>query len=205
MRPLSQQGPALCDDSPVPARKRYQLQLVEVAGPTDERREPWALAGGHSVSGTVFSYKVVDRNFPRANEWEFIVQVPNSDAESIIVRPRATPNDRAWAGLERVSVLFGRANRSGYRGSYYCKVFVAFRDPSNKIKKKMVHASERKDQPAWIRDLPATRGKGTVATSKGRDQDALVAVTDREDHARMIRLFFATKVWPLKERLDPAS
>lgn len=183
----------------MPRAKRYRADLVEVSGPTDERPEPWGLAGGRSVSGTVYTYRVVDGNLPRLNEWEFIVQVPRSDEEAIIVRPRAVPNDRSWAGLERTSVLFVKADRPNYRDSHYCKVFVAHRDRTNKIKKKMVRANERADQPSWIRDLTSLRGKETVARSKGTDLGALVALARSDDHRQMIRLFFATKVWPLKE------
>lgn len=160
------------------------------------------MAGGRSVSGTVFTYRVVDGNFDRLNEWEFMVQVPRSEADSIIVRPRAVPNDRSWAGLDRVSVLFAKADRANYRDSHYCKVFVAGRDSANKIKKRLVRANERAEQPSWIRDLPALRGKDTVASSKGTDLGALVAVAKSDDHRQMIRLFFATKVWPLKERFE---
>jgi hypothetical protein len=41
--------------------------------------------------------------------------------------------------------------------------------------------------------------KQSVRTTQGNDGEDLVALVARDDHAAMIRLFFATKVWILKE------
>ena len=45
------------------------------------------------------------------------------------------------------------------------------------------------------------REKARVKSTKGTDGQALVVLVPPNDHAAMIRLFFATKVWILKERI----
>ena len=45
------------------------------------------------------------------------------------------------------------------------------------------------------------RKKSKVRSTRGSDGDALVIVVSANDHAAMIRLFFAMKVWVLKERV----
>ena len=45
------------------------------------------------------------------------------------------------------------------------------------------------------------RLKQNVRPTRGTDGDALVILVPAGDHAAMIRLFFATKVWVLKERV----
>jgi hypothetical protein len=186
----------------VPRTRSYRGVAVDVTGPIDRRAEPWSLAGGRRVAGTVFTYRVIDRNLRRKNEWIFQVQVPNSERDDIVVRPQTLPNDTSWAGLDRTSILFVRARRPNYRGRLYCKVSVAYRDHRKKIKKKILRFGERTDERAWrwLRGLGTFRAKSTATTSKGSDQRALVAVVRAEDHKRMIRLFFGAKVWPLKER-----
>jgi hydrogenase maturation factor len=48
------------------------------------------------------------------------------------------------------------------------------------------------------------RRKQNVRPTKGTDGDALVVLVQPGDHAAMIRLFFATKVWVLKEGITLA-
>ncbi len=43
------------------------------------------------------------------------------------------------------------------------------------------------------------RRKETVKLTRGTDGQALVVLVPAGDYAEMIRLFFATKVWVLKE------
>jgi hypothetical protein len=43
------------------------------------------------------------------------------------------------------------------------------------------------------------RLKQTVTTTEGRDSKSQVVVFNRANHVKMIRLFFATKVWILNE------
>jgi hypothetical protein len=46
------------------------------------------------------------------------------------------------------------------------------------------------------------RTKKSVRSTHGNDGEDLVALVAADDHAGMIRLFFATKVWVLKERIS---
>ena len=43
------------------------------------------------------------------------------------------------------------------------------------------------------------RLKQNIRPTRGTDGQALVVLVPARDHAAMIRLFFATKVWVLKE------
>jgi hypothetical protein len=43
------------------------------------------------------------------------------------------------------------------------------------------------------------RRKEVVRPTRGTDGQSLVLLVPADDHAGMIRLFFATKVWVLKE------
>jgi hypothetical protein len=46
------------------------------------------------------------------------------------------------------------------------------------------------------------RTKSRVRSTRGTDENALVILVDPDDHALMIRLFFAMKVWVLKEGIE---
>jgi hypothetical protein len=48
------------------------------------------------------------------------------------------------------------------------------------------------------------RLKHNVRPTKGTDGESLVVLVQPNDHAAMIRLFFATKVWVLKEGITLA-
>jgi hypothetical protein len=48
------------------------------------------------------------------------------------------------------------------------------------------------------------RRKQNVRPTRGTDGDSLVILVPAGDHAAMIRLFFATKVWILKEGITLA-
>ena len=66
----------------------------------------------------------------------------------------------------------------------------------------MVRGDERGDLPPWFEPLKGRmRIKQNVRTTRGTDGQALVVLVAPDDHAAMIRLFFATKVWVLKEKI----
>jgi hypothetical protein len=175
---------------------RYRTDNVEVE-PTGERPSTWTFAR-KPVAGTEYSYTVTDGNFKGRNEWEFVVRVPKNRAERIEVRPMKTPNIAAWAGLERRSLTFKRANRSKYRGNVYGPVALA--DPSGERSRMLVN--DKADLPRWFDQLEGRlRRKTTVASTKGTDAESFVLYCAPDDHAFMIRAFFATKVWVLR---DPA-
>jgi hypothetical protein len=49
------------------------------------------------------------------------------------------------------------------------------------------------------------RVKDKVRNTKGTDSQALVMLVHPDDHATMIRMFFATKVWIMTERIALAT
>jgi len=178
------------------ARKRYRLEKV-VIEPIEERTASWGFAG-RAVTGTEYFFTVTDGNYRQRNRWEFVVRVPRAPADRIEVRPTRLPNDGAWAELDRRSLTFNRATRGAYRGQTYCQVALA--DPTGNRTKDVVHRGEQQSLPAWFDQLSSRiKVKDTVRQSSGTDGHALVALVGPHDFEAMIRLFFACKVWILKE------
>lgn len=179
-------------------RGGYQLDRVSIE-PGGERASSWTF-GGKPVTGVEQTYTVRDGNFPSRNEWEFIVRIPRARGERIEVRPRTTPNVRAWAELPDRSLTFVRASKGSARGKWYCQVALA--DPSGEKSRTIVRADQRGRLPRWFDVLRGRmRAKEKVKPTRGTDGQSLVVLVPADDHAAMIRLFFATKVWILKERI----
>jgi hypothetical protein len=178
-------------------RGRYQLDKVMVE-PGQERAASWTF-GGQLMSGVEQTYTVRDTNYPARNEWEFIVRIPRDRAERIEVRPRTTPNVKAWAELPDRSLTFSRATKGPARGKWYCPVALA--DPTGRKSRDIVRGDERSLLPRWFDALKGRmRVKEKVKSTRGTDDQSLVILVPAADYAGMIRLFFATKVWILKER-----
>jgi len=77
---------------------------------------------------------------------------------------------------------------------------VALADAAGEKSKTVVRARERGLLPHWFGELSGRmRKKEVVRATKGTDAEYLVVLVPQGDHAAMIRLFFATKVWILKE------
>jgi hypothetical protein len=186
----------------MPRYRRYRLAKLQIDA-IGERRASWTFTR-EPVSGTEFMYAVTDANSTTRHFWEFLVRVPSAADERIEVRPRATPSLKAWIGLERRSLTFVRASRAGYRGWYYCQIALA--DPTGERTKDVLKKHERAQLPPWFDDVSARlRVKETVRSTKGNDGDQLVAVVRPAEHGLMIGLFFATKVWVLKEKVVMAE
>jgi hypothetical protein len=176
---------------------RYRLENVTVTA-IGSRPAAWTFAR-QPVSGIEYSYGVVDANFRGRNEWEFVVRVPKNRAQRIEVRPMKTPNVSAWAGLERRSLTFRRANRANYRRYVYCPVALA--DPSGEKSRSV--PTDKSVLPRWYSQLESRlRRKTTVASTRGTDSESFVLFCEPADHQFMIRAFFASKVWILR---DPAT
>ena len=183
------------------SRKRYQLDLVTVER-GDGRPATWTFAGD-AVAGTEQSYHVTDKNFPGRNTWEFLVRIPKARGGRLEVRPRTTPNVKVWAELTDRSLTFSRATKGEARGRWYCQVALA--DPTGGRTKDVVKGEERDQLPPWFDGVRGRmRLKQNVRPTKGTDGESLVVLVRGDDHAAMIRLFFATKVWVLKERITLA-
>ncbi len=173
---------------------RYRIDHV-AAKLLGSRPATWTFAR-RPVAGTEYSYTVIDKNFRSRNEWEFVVRVPKNAADRVEVRPIKTPNVAAWAGLERRSLTFKRANRQHYRGFLYCPVSLA--DPTGE--KSRTVANDKAVLPRWFGQLDGRlRKKTTVASTRGTDAESFVLFCDPSDHLFMIRAFFATKVWVLRD------
>jgi len=184
------------------SRTRYRLDRVEVA-PLGSRPASWTFAG-EAVRGTEQSYVVIDRNLSAKNSWEFIVRVPEDAKGRIEVRPRTTPPHKAWEELPDRSLTFSLATRGPARGRWYCQVALA--DVSGERSRAIVRHGEREQLPHWFKDLGGRmRKKETVKLTRGTDGEALVVLVPAGDYADMIRLFFATKVWILREGVAPPA
>jgi hypothetical protein len=179
-------------------RTRYRLDRV-TAAPGEERASTWTF-GGRPMSGVEQSYAVRDENFPSRNQWEFVVRIPKGRDERIEVRPRTTPNVKVWAELPDRSLNFSRATIGEARGKWYCKVALA--DPTGERSRDVIRSDERGELPSWFDALRGRmRVKQKVRATKGNDGQDLVVLVQPDDHETMIRLFFAMKVWVLKERI----
>jgi hypothetical protein len=178
--------------------KRYKLDRIHVV-PLQSRPASWSFAGT-ALRGTEVAYAVTDANFSARNQWEFIVRVPTDKKGRIEVRPRTTPNVKAWDELPDRSLTFSLATRGTSRGKWYGQVALA--DPAGEHSKTVVNVDERQALPHWFSELRGRmRRKEAVKPTRGTDANALVVLVPPGDHAAMIRLFFATKVWILSERI----
>ena len=182
------------------SRKRYQLDLVTVM-PGDSRPAAWTFAGD-AVSGTEQSYHVTDGNFPTRNMWEFMVRIPKARGQRLEVRPRTTPNSRSGPSSP--------IDRSPSRGPPRARPAAAGTAgragrSDRPAKPDVIEGDERHQLPAWFTPLQGRmRLKQNVRPTKGTDGESLVILVQPDDYAAMIRLFFATKVWVLKEGITVA-
>jgi hypothetical protein len=177
-------------------RKRYRMDRVTVEQ-GEQRTATWTFAGD-AVSGTEHSYAVADGNFDSRNRWEFIVRVPKGRSGRVEVRPRSTPGQKVWAELPDRSLTFTRATLGDARGKWYCPVALA--DPTGERSRDVVRGDERAALPAWFDPVQGRmRLKRNVRPTRGTDGESLVVLVRPDDHTIMIRLFFAMKVWVLKE------
>jgi hypothetical protein len=79
---------------------------------------------------------------------------------------------------------------------------VALADPTGEKSRTIVRADQRGKLPRWFDALRGRmRIKERVKPTRGTDGQALVVLVPANDYTSMIRLFFATKVWILKERI----
>jgi len=179
--------------------KNYRLDRVMIEE-GEAHAAQWTFAGT-SMSGTEQWYGVTDGNFPTRNKWEFVLRISKAAGDRIEVRPRSTPPLKVWEELTDRSLTFMRATLPAARGKRYC--LVALADPAGEKTKDVVRTDERDLLPKWF-DLIGhrLRAKESVRRTKGTDGKALVALVQEGDHAMMIRLFFAMKVWVLKEKFS---
>ena len=177
-------------------KQSYKVEKLEIEC-RDEHTGSWKFAG-HTTKGTEFLYEVKDENFDRLNTWIIAVRVPKDAYGDIVVQPVQTPGKKVWAELARRSIVLARATKADFRSSVYCKVNLA--DPSGWQTKLGTRRGDRNALPKWFDPfLWRMRLKDTVTTTRGTDGKAQVVLMDHDDHATMIKFYFALKVWVLEE------
>jgi hypothetical protein len=194
------------------SRKRYRLDQVALE-PGETRRAKWTFAkGGRQapVKGTEHLYTVTDGNLSGRNKWEFLVRVPDDADGRVEIRPRSTPPTQTWKALTYRSIQFQKATKGEARGKRYCKVSLAVPpkgrakdDPRGTRTKDVIRGDQRRDLPKWFESLQGRmRTKESVRSTRGTDGNTLVILVQPDDHAKMIRRYFAMTVWVLKEGIE---
>jgi hypothetical protein len=194
------------------SRKRYRLDNV-VVEPGEVRRAKWTFAkGGRQapVRGAEHLYDVTDGNLSGRNKWEFLVRVPDDSDGRVEIRPRSTPPTQTWKALTYRSLQFQKATKGEARGRRYCKVSLAVPpagrakdDPRGTRTKDVIRGDQRRDLPKWFESLQGRmRTKESVRSTRGTDGNTLVILVQPDDYETMIRLYFAMKVWVLKEGIE---
>jgi hypothetical protein len=163
----------------------------------------WEFSGVIS-HGAIHHYTVLDANEETPLPWWFLLHVPKELRKGgyVLLQPLDYPRTKAWTPVARTVINFAKATMADYRGMLYAKIRLA--DPMGSQRYENVAWAHRQLLPAYFRAFDL-RAKKRVATTRGKDADSLVAVMPRDDHVQMIRLFFATKAWPLQEGLPAAT
>jgi hypothetical protein len=148
------------------------------------------------AKGIIHHYSAMDANLPSRVPWWFLVQVPADLRKGgyVLIQVLDYPRRAEWTPLARTVINFAKATMPAYRGKLYAKVRLA--NPSGGHRYANVSWENRRALAAYLKPFQL-RPKSKVATTRGKDGQSLVAVVPRDEHAQMIRLFFATKVWPL--------
>lgn len=194
------------------SRKRYRLDQVTVE-PGEVRKAKWSFfKGGRQapVRGTEHVYGVTDGNLAGKNRWEFVARVPDDSDGRVEIRPLSTPPLQTWKALTYRSLQFQKATKGEARGKRYCKVALAVppagrasEDPRGNRTKHMVRGDQRGSLPRWFDPLKGRmRAKERVRSTRGTDGKQLVVLVSSDDYEMMIRLYFAMKVWVLKEGFE---
>ncbi|MDB5357260.1 MAG: hypothetical protein JWN24_3713 [Phycisphaerales bacterium] len=181
----------------MPGVKQYNVKNVAIIRQV-ERRSSWKW-NGHAIRGSEITYKVIDYNFDRLNIWMFTVKVPTKLGQ-VVIQPQAVPGKKAFSDLQRRSIIFVKATKHPYRRKLYCKAFVA--DPTGEKNRLGISRGRRNSLPNWFRPLfPSFRLKQTVATTAGTDGESQVILVAPTDYKKMVRVYFALRVWVLQEHV----
>lgn len=176
--------------------KSFDLAKLKIER-VGEFRDEWRMAK-EPVQGEVVVFNVVDGNLRDDNSWIFYVQIPDQDSgdDNLIVRPETAPSREDLVKVERRAVTFLFADVNPYIGKRYCKVNLA--DPTGEKTKVGVRYDERDDLPSWMSPFRAQmKDKESVKETRGTDRQALVVFFKSDDYEGMVKLFMATRVWPL--------
>jgi len=183
-------------------KQPLEVDRVVVSPGRVEEDAYWEFRGKVS-RGVVHHYHVLDANEAVPHPWWFLLHVPRELRKGAYVLLQAVdyPRTRAWTPVARTVINFAKATMPAHRGKLYAKIRLA--DPMADQKYENTRWAHRHSLPPYFSSFEL-RAKKQVATTRGSDADALVAVVPREDHPQMIRLFFAIKAWPLNAGL-PAT
>lgn len=177
--------------------KKLDPKLIEIKNPKISQGK-WKF-GSRDVTGDLYDYTVVDRNFDAYKKWNFQIRVPDEWRKGVYIEVRVIrhPQKRCWANLEQRTINFTRCTIGDYRSKAYAKVTLA--DAEGEKNKVGTRRGQRKDLPSWLRRGFHLRVMNTVATTKGTDGNSQVVVLNPDDHDKMIRFYLATKAWVLHE------
>ncbi len=154
--------------------------------------------------GAMHHYTALDANQRMPAPWWFILNVPRElrKGEYVLLQAVDYPRIDDWTPIARTVINLAKATMRGYRGMLYAKIRLA--DPVGAQKYENVLWEHRHALPPYLKSFTLC-AKKKVATTRGGDAESLVAVMPHDDHAQMIRLFFATKAWPLHLGLPVAT
>jgi hypothetical protein len=136
--------------------------------------------------------------------------VPDESDGRVEIRPRVTPPTQTWKALTYRSLQFQKATKGDARGKRYGKVSLAVPppgratgDPRGTRTKDVIRWDQRRELPRWFEGVERRmRPKERVRSTRGTDGNTLVVLVNQDDHEMMIRLYFAMKVWVLKEGVE---
>lgn len=189
-------------------KKRFQREQMKVYNPfmvtcdvRESRKARWDMAN-NPVSGREYIYAVKDHNFRHLNDWEFTIRVPYARCKdkNIQIQPRLVPDKVIWKGMEFRVITFIPTTTGNHPDKYYCKMFLS--DVSGSKTKEGTRRGERDILPPWLQlhyYRSIMRLKKTVASTHGSDHYSQVMIVKPDDFLRMIRIFFANKIWVVQE------
>jgi hypothetical protein len=182
---------------------KFDAARIIVSPGRIDRNAHWEFSGRVS-HGIMHHYAALDGNLPAPVPWWFLLHAPagQKKGEYVLLQAIDYPRRRPWTPLARTVINFAKATMPKYRGMLYAKIRLA--DPLGAGKYEAVGWKHHDALPPYLKAFTLRR-KRQVATTRGKDGDSLVAVVPRDDHAQMIRLFFATKAWPLHAGLPAAT
>ena len=136
--------------------------------------------------------------------------MPDDADGRVEIRPRSTPPMQTWKALTYRSLQFQKATKGDARGKRYCKVARSRSRPPAAPRTIRAAPAPRTSSGATsgatsqlVRGLQGRmRTKERVRSTRGTDGNTLVILVRPDDHAMMIRLYFAMKVWVLKEGIE---
>jgi NAD-dependent DNA ligase len=102
--------------------------------------------------------------------------------------------------LDRRTIGFQRATIGRHLAKVYAKLSIA--DVKGEKTRLVLNKDTKRFMPKWLKEFIPVQ-KQRVTRSSANDGEHLVAVLNRDDHIKMIKLFLALKAWVLDHGYDP--